>query len=112
MPNFLVIALLVLATAMVNTLAQVLLKLGSGQNLANFYLLAGIGCYGLGAYMYILVLGKFNLSLAYPVVIGLTVVFTSVAGTTFLREQMSSVGWIGIGLLLSGIGAIAWGKTL
>jgi small multidrug resistance pump len=101
-----------LATAGVNTLGQLLLKLGSGQNFINVYLLAGISCYGLGTLMYILVLGKFNLSFAYPFVIGLTVIFTSIAGVTYLREDLSSLGWIGIGLLLSGIAAITLGKTL
>jgi multidrug transporter EmrE-like cation transporter len=101
---------LVLLTVAFNTLAQMLLKLGSGQNLLNLYLLSGILVYGLSTAVYILVLGKFNLSVAYPVVIGLTVVATTLVGATVLREKVLTVQWIGIGLMISGICAIAFAK--
>lgn len=107
----LLFGLLILATVALNTLAQTLLKLGSGQNPLNVYLLSGIVVYGLSTIVYILVLGKFNLSIAYPVVIGLTVVATTFAGAIVLREKVSVVQWLGIGLMLSGISAIALAKA-
>jgi multidrug transporter EmrE-like cation transporter len=106
-----ILSLLILISAGLNTTAQVLLKLGSGQNPLNLYVLGGLALYGLSAVVYIVVLGKFNLSIAYPLVIGLTVVSTTIAGTWLLGEKVSPVNWIGIGLLLSGIGAIAFGKS-
>ncbi len=111
MQNFLFSGLLVLITVGLNTLAQAFLKLGSGQNLLNFYLLGGITAYGLSTIFYILVLGKFNLSVAYPVIIGLTVLATTVTGAYLLGEKVSTVQWFGIGLMLSGISAIALGKV-
>ena len=108
MQNYLFLTALVLITVGLNTLAQIFLKMGSGQEL-NFYLLAGIAVYGVSTIFYILVLGKFNLSVAYPIVIGLTIMSATITATVFLGEQMTNIQWIGVGLLLSGILAIASG---
>jgi multidrug transporter EmrE-like cation transporter len=102
---------LILLTVVLNTLAQTLLKLGAGQNILNIYLLGGLFAYGLSTVFYILVLSKLNLSLTYPIVIGLTVVATTFSGAIFLKEQVPSIQWLGIGLMLSGICAIAFGKS-
>jgi multidrug transporter EmrE-like cation transporter len=103
--------LLILITVGLNTLAQALLKLGSGQSFLNFYLLGGVSAYGLSTILYILVLDKLNLSVAYPVVIGLTVASTTLTGAYFLSEKVATIQWLGIGLMLSGISAIALGKV-
>ncbi|AFZ26420.1 cation/cationic drug transporter [Cylindrospermum stagnale PCC 7417] len=110
MPNQLFFALLILLTVGLNTLAQTLLKLGSGQNPLNIYLFGGICSYGLSTIFYVVVLGKLNLSVAYPVVIGLTIVVTMIAGAVILREKVAISQWIGVGLILSGIWAIALAK--
>ena len=101
---------LILLTVIVNTGAQILLKLGAGGFSLNIYLLGGLCGYGIGAMLYILVLSKLNLSLTYPLVIGLTVIATTFAGAFFLKEQVVSTQWVGIGLMLSGICAIAFSK--
>jgi len=111
MLTYLLPALLILITVALNTIAQAFLKLGSGQNPLNFYLLGGIVAYGISTLFYILVLGKTNLSVAYPVVIGLTVLATTIVGAFLLREKVATVQWLGIGLMLSGISAIAFGKV-
>ena len=102
---------LVLVTVALNTIAQTLLKLGAGQNILNIYLLGGVLTYGLSTLFYIIVLSKLNLSISYPIVIGLTVVATTFSGAVVLKEQITTIHWIGIGLMLSGISAIAFGKT-
>ena len=111
MNNYFLFGFLVLVTVVLNTLAQTLLKLGSGQSPLNIYLLSGIFAYGISTVFYILVLSKLNLSLTYPVVIGLTVVATTFSGAIILKEQVLSIQWLGIGLMLSGILAIAFGKN-
>jgi len=111
MINNLLFSVLILVTVGLNTIAQTLLKLGAGQNPLNIYLLGGILTYGISTVFYILVLGKFNLSVAYPVVIGLTVAATSLAGAIILKEKVQIVQWLGIGLMLSGIYAIAFVKS-
>lgn len=110
MKSYFFFVLPVVVSVALNTLAQSLLKLGAGQNPLNIYILGGICAYGLSTLFYILVLGKFNLSVAYPVVIGLTIIATTFSGAWLLKEQISNVHWIGIGLMLSGISAIAFGK--
>jgi small multidrug resistance pump len=111
MSNQLVFCLLVSATVGLNTLAQILLKIGAGKYLLNAYLLGGILVYGISTLMYISVLSKINLSLVYPLVIGLTVIATTIAGTALFHEKIEPIAWLGIGLMLSGIWAIAFGRS-
>jgi small multidrug resistance pump len=96
-----------------NTLGQTWLKLGANNTppQSAYYLLAGLTAYALSTVTYIKVLGKFNLSFAYPVVIGLTVVATTLSGALLLREKVAMGQWMGIGLVLSGIFAIALAKS-
>ncbi|XHX79374.1 MAG: small multidrug resistance protein [Stenomitos frigidus ULC029] len=110
MSTYFLPAALILLTVGLNTLAQALLKLGSGQGLPNFYLLGGILVYGLSTIFYIMVLGRFNLSVAYPTVIGLTVLSATLTGAFLLGEKVANIQWLGVGLMLSGISAIAFGK--
>jgi small multidrug resistance pump len=112
MQNNFLPGLLILMTVGLNTLAQVLLKLGSGQNFLNLHLLGGVIVYGLSTVVYIVVLGKFNLSVVYPVVIGLTVFSATVTGAFLLGEKVTTIQWLGIGLMLSGISTIAFGKFI
>lgn len=111
MNSYFFLTTLILITVVLNTIAQTLLKLGAGQNILNIYLLGGILNYGLSTVLYVLVLSKLNLSVTYPVVIGLTVVATTFSGAFFLKEQVTTIHWLGIGLMLSGISAIAFGKS-
>jgi small multidrug resistance pump len=114
---------LILISASLNTIGQVWLKQGATQTVnalqqkasilaavMNVPLLGGLVAYGLSTAFYIVVLSKFNLSIAYPVVIGLTVLSTVMAGALLFGEKVPMVGWIGVGLILSGISAIAFGK--
>ncbi|MGP1381924.1 MAG: SMR family transporter [Thainema sp.] len=103
---------LILVAVGLNTIAQILFKSGAGESLLNLYLMGGVAAYGLSTLIYISILSKFNLSVAYPIVIGLTVVATTVAGAFLLSEKISSVNWMGVGLIISGICAVAFGRTL
>jgi len=112
MINQLFLILLIFITVILNTSAQILLKLGADLNQFNIYLIGGIGSYGLSTIFYILVLGKFNLSVAYPVIIGLTILSTTIVGSIILREKVSIAHWLGVGLMLSGISTIACTKSI
>ncbi len=110
MMNTQLVSLLVLVTVALSTIAQTLLKLGADRHPLNLYLLGGVCLYGLSAIFYIVVLGKFNLSVAYPLVIGLTIIATTITGAVILKEKIPISQWLGIGLILSGVSAIAFTK--
>lgn len=110
MPTQLLSIALILLIVGLNTAAQILMKIGAGNSFINVYLLSGIAVYGISTIFYILILGKFNLSVAYPVVIGLTMIVTAISGAVLLKEKIPTTHWLGIGLMLSGISAIALSK--
>ncbi|GAP97613.1 hypothetical protein NIES2104_41600 [Leptolyngbya sp. NIES-2104] len=97
-------------TVLLNTTAQTLLKLGANQSLLNSYAISGIVAYGVSTLLYLFVLGKMNLSIAYPVVIGLTIIATTISSGMILKESVSVSQWLGIGLMMSAIFAIASSK--
>jgi small multidrug resistance pump len=109
--NSSVIALLIGFTVLFNTVAQTLLKLGSGQSPLNLYLVGGLGAYGLSTAFYIAILGKLNLSFIYPVVIGLTVVASILSGCFLLKEKVSMVQALGIALMIGGLIIVSSSKA-
>ncbi len=95
-------------TILLNTLAQTALKLGTAQTTPiNLYTGAGLLLYGGSAVLYIIVLGRLNLSFIYPIMIGLTMVATVFSGVLVLHEKVATGQWVGIGLMLSGLATIA-----
>jgi small multidrug resistance pump len=107
----LILSLMIMITVGLNTLAQTLLKLGADLSPLNPYLMGGVVAYGISTIFYVAVLGKFNLSIAYPVVMGLTVIASTLCGAVFLHEKVEVGQWIGVGLMVSGISAIAFTKA-
>jgi drug/metabolite transporter (DMT)-like permease len=118
LPEFslLLIAILTSATG------QFLLKLGALQlgkvNAANWLthlssilttpaLLVGLGSYGLGAMVYILLLTRVNLSVAAPSA-SLMYVFSVFIGYFVFRETIPLSRAIGLGLIICGVLLVVW----
>lgn len=97
------IYILMLLTAVFNTMAQLLLKQSSVLGGLNWYLGGGLGLYGLSTVVYLGVLQRANLSLAYPFVVGLTLVLTVLGSSWILRESLALGQWFGLALLLGGL---------
>ena len=110
MPSKIIFMILIFLSVGLNTSGQILLKQGAGQNPLNVYIISGLFAYALSTIFYIAVLGKLNLSVVYPVVIGLTTIGTTIAGVLIFGDKVSQVGWMGVGLVIAGISAIAFGK--
>lgn len=114
MQTKLFLIVLIFVSVGLNTAGQTLLKLGADANQWNlekiFLLGGGIFAYGLSTVLYIVLLSKINLSLAYPIMIGLTLCSTTAVGALILSEKVGFVQWMGVGLILSGLFAIAVGK--
>jgi multidrug transporter EmrE-like cation transporter len=90
-----------------NTVAQSLFKMGAGKGLINRSLVGGVAAYGLSTVIYVLVLGRANLSFVYPIVIGSTVVVTCLVSTRVFGESMETLQWLGVALIIAGIACIA-----
>ena len=110
MNSSLVLVLLIVGSVILNTLGQMLLKSGSGQGMVNLTLFLGLVAYAISTVSYILILKRLNVSVAYPLVFGLTIIATTLAGANVLKESVTMQQWMGVGLVISGICAISFGK--
>ncbi|GAA6618181.1 EamA family transporter [Scytonema sp. NUACC26] len=115
---------LLLTSVLVSVAGQFFLKLGAAKlgkvNSANTVshilsiattpeLLAGLGCYGLGALAYILLLTRVNLSIAGPSA-SLVYVFSVLLGYFIFKESIPLVRLVGLGLIVSGVILVVWQK--
>jgi drug/metabolite transporter (DMT)-like permease len=66
------------------------------------YVALGFSCYAIGALMWLFVLSKIDVSMAYPFV-GLGFVLTMLLGAVLLGEQVGVWRIVGTGLVIGGI---------
>lgn len=113
--------LLILSSVTLSALAQLALKVGTaaaargraagvgGEILGlvqSPMVLLGLGLYGVGAVLWLFVLGRVPLSLAYPFV-GMGFVLTMLAGLFFLGESVGPARLIGTLLIAGGCVLVA-----
>lgn len=102
-----------LLSIFLGSVAQVLLKKGAGsvenagislllEVFKNKFLFWGLACYGLSAILWISVLTKMKLSIAYPLV-SLGYVFTLVFAFLFLKENIQLNQVIGVAVIIIGV---------
>ena len=110
---------LILASVGLNALAQILLRLGartvaaSEPGQASWIALAfqppvlcGLACYGVSLLLWLYVLGRVEVSFAYPF-LALGFVLVAVAGWQWLGEPMPPARATGIGIILAGVLVLA-----
>jgi multidrug transporter EmrE-like cation transporter len=110
--------LLIFASVLLSAFAQMFLKLGVtradgvdgssalsdlGNMLASPLVLVGLGLYGAGALLWLFVLGKVPLSVAYPFV-GAGFIVTAMIAVVLLGEQFTASR--AVGTLLIAIGCV------
>jgi multidrug transporter EmrE-like cation transporter len=66
-------------------------------------LFLGVILYGLSFALWLVILSKINVSIAYPFTIGLTLAFTLVGAHIFLRESLSPQGVLGVAMIIIGV---------
>lgn len=104
---------LVLLSVTLSALAQIAFKFGVTSAMARSTpgplgpllapaVLFGLALYGVGTLMWLNVLGRVELSQAYPFV-GLGFVLTTLAGWWLFSDSLSAQRLIGIGLIIVGI---------
>jgi multidrug transporter EmrE-like cation transporter len=110
--------LLTLVSVALSATAQIAFKLGAGRAtgglgaagavatavamLTNYYVVAGLFLYGLSALLWLVVLARQDLSVAYPFV-GLGFVITSIAGAMLFNEHMTPMRVLGTALVTLGV---------
>lgn len=72
----------------------------------NPYIVAGIGLYGLGAVVWIVVLSRVPLSFAYPM-LGLSYVLVLLVSRFILNEHVSLLRWVGALLIVTGAALVS-----
>lgn len=70
-------------------------------------LLAGLGCYGLGAITYIMLLTRVELSIASPSV-ALIYVFSVLLGYFVFQETIPASRLVGLGFIVCGVVLVVW----
>lgn len=122
--NLKILSLIVVSVAL-SSLAQITLKSGMSTQgvqralaedagafglcwtlVTNPFVVAGLGMYGLGAVMWLFVLARLEVSLAYPFV-GLGFIMTMLFGALILGEQLNAWRIAGTLLVVAGVVIIA-----
>jgi len=110
--------LLILMSVTMSAVAQLLLKLGvqNGQNgslltvgityLTSPFVIGGLALYGLGAFVWLFVLSRVELSAAYPFV-GIGFILTMLIGVFALGEAVSAARITGTLLIAAGCVCVA-----
>lgn len=113
--------LLILASVSLSALAQLALKVGTttaasartagiggevGGLVQSPMVIVGLGLYGVGALLWLFVLGRAPLSLAYPFV-GIGFILTMLAGAFYLNESLSVARVAGTLLIATGCVLVA-----
>ncbi len=107
--------ILVVLSVTMTTLGQIFQKLGAtrikdemsaGKSVvaaaANIHIFLGIGALGLGAFLWLMVLSRIELSLAYPMM-SLGYVLVTIASKYFFKEKIPMHRYIGIATIILGI---------
>lgn len=111
--------LLILSSVGLSVLAQVTLKYGMSQPtiqialgqggltaawlvISNMYILLGLFMYGCGAMLWLLVLARLDVSVAYPFV-GLGFILTMLLGFFVLGESVTPMRVVGTLLITAGV---------
>jgi multidrug transporter EmrE-like cation transporter len=71
----------------------------------NWRIIAGIGCYGVSSILFIPALRGGDLSVLYPLVAS-SYIWVSIWSVIFLKERMTTLKIVGIGIIIAGISVI------
>ena len=108
------IYIVALISVALGSIGQLILKIGSGElrtgegiwatvlSLINLKIIVAICCFVISMFLWIFVLRKMELSLAYPMV-SLGYIFVMMLSFYFLQEQLSLVKFLGTGLIVAGV---------
>lgn len=108
------IYIVALISVALGSIGQLILKIGSAEvrtgggiwatvlTLINLKIITAICCFVISMFLWIFVLRKMELSLAYPMV-SLGYIFVMMLSFYFLQEQLSLTKFLGTGLIVAGV---------
>lgn len=102
--GWLACSLAALASAVASLLIKFSHRAGEEWSLERIgWLLGACFCYTLGFVLYTVALQRLQMSLAYPVMVALTIILIAISGQLLLQEGLTLQKLIGISLVLAGV---------
>lgn len=99
--------LLAIITAVFSAVGIVLLKRGlEGGTIRLLPFAAGTVVYGLGIALGIWLIGRYSVSVTYPVIVGLSLVFLAAVSALALGEMLTPLKLAGIALIVGGVAVL------
>ncbi|MGE3539160.1 MAG: EamA family transporter [Candidatus Tectimicrobiota bacterium] len=106
---------------LIGVAGQLLLKYGMSRQpgfrlgelhvlLGNMPVLSGFGCYGLSTLLYLGVLARLELSLAYPTV-SLGYVLVIIMSRLIFKEPVPPIRWLAAGIICGGVVLVGLGAA-
>jgi len=80
-----------------------LYKIKTAIGLHDVVLWIGAAAYGTSFLIWLLILRKYDLSVAFPIAAGSLIIGTQAAGYLFLGETLSTTHMVGVALIIAGI---------
>lgn len=83
-----------------------LYKIKAATGLYDSVLWIGAVAYGTGFLIWLVILRKYDLSVAFPIAAGSIIIATQAFGYLFLKESLSTIHLVGVALVITGIALI------
>jgi small multidrug resistance pump len=75
--------------------------------LGNYVLMIGLVCFAANVFLYMYALQKFQISVAYPIMVTSGFAIIVVISGLYLQERLSFIQWVGVALILVGVFLVA-----
>ncbi len=99
---------------LLNSAGNVLLKQFAirhpGASLAEYadpYFVGGLVCFALNVLLYARALSDLPIEIAYPILVGLSVLLVSIAAVVLFKAEIGAVHVVGMALILAGVALLA-----
>jgi small multidrug resistance pump len=75
--------------------------------LTNYVLMIGLVCFAANVFFYMYALQKFQISVAYPIMVTSGFAIIVVISGLYLQERLTFIQWVGVALILVGVFLVA-----
>jgi small multidrug resistance pump len=75
--------------------------------LGNYVLMIGLFCFAANVLLYLYALQKFQISVAYPIMVTSGFAIIVIVSGLYLQERLTFVQWLGVALILIGVFLVA-----